>query len=263
MRKVLFFLIIIVVFSVSCDKVKENSGKLILNFNFVVDGQPLKLDTLMYTNKAENNYLVSDLQMLVSRLYLLRSDGEEFIFNNPNFVHYIDFADKSTYSWKIEDMPSGVYNAIGFTFGLDSTINITGTFKNPPICDMMWPSNLGGGYHYLKLNCKWKSRYYEDVLLPFNFHLGIGQIYKRSSISDTLFVDNSLPLTFDVDYEIKSEYNNQFDITVNINHWFDTPCLIDFDEYIDVAIMQSQDVQAMAKENGKNVFSLRKNNESH
>ena len=30
-------------------------------------------------------------------------------------------------------------------------------FVNPPEVNMMWPDVLGGGYHYLMLNGKWKT----------------------------------------------------------------------------------------------------------
>ena len=246
--------------SLSCKRSDDEKGKITIKFNFVVDGQPLQRDTLMYVNAAQNQYMVTDLQMLVSKLYLVRSDGEKFTFNTSDYAHYIDITDNSTLTWEIDGLPSGVYNTIGFTFGLDSAMNVTGLFKNPPISDMFWPESLGGGYHYMKLNCKWKSVTSNNVLLPLNFHLGIGQVYNRSTAMDTLFVDNSFPMTFDVNYEISSDFDNVFEVSVNINNWFTSPFTFNFDDYIGVAIMQSQNVQTIAKANGHDVFLLQKNN---
>ena len=45
---------------------------------------------------------------------------------------------------------------------------------------MMWPDILGGGYHYMMINGKWKNE--NNVTDNFAFHLGIGQLYKSNVI---------------------------------------------------------------------------------
>lgn len=239
----------------SCKPEEESVGSITLNFKFDVDGEELLRDTLLYVNDAGNRYMVTDLQLIISKLSLTRSDGA--LYEISDAVHYIDFVDESTLCWHIDSIPNGVYNEIGFTFGLDTTMNISGAYPNPPISDMFWPEHLGGGYHFMKLNCKWL---YQNELLPLNFHLGVAEEQMPfATVRNKLFVNNSFTVTDSLAYEVSSQFVNAFDVSMNVNNWFGPENVIDFDVIKDVFIMESQAVQFQAKLNGKNVFTISKN----
>ncbi len=158
----------------SCHKEKTGPGKINIRFAEIVNGQPLKADTLMYMNEAGNNYLVTEVQYFISNVKLNYSDGTSYKIGDSRGVHYVDSDIDGTHRWNITDeIPEGVVDSVVFTFGLWEGINVTGFFTDPPESNMFWPDALGGGYHYMKLNGKWLDT--NNMLSPFNFHLGIGQ----------------------------------------------------------------------------------------
>ena len=255
-----FKLLMFVLLSLAVMSCKEHEdsevGDVIVNFRFVADGSEIRVDTLAYFNSAGNHYSVADLKMLVSDFTVQKSTGETYTLEGEQGVHYVDIRDENTLSWHISDVPSGVYGKIGFTFGVDSALNKTGRFVNPPISNLLWPENIGGGYHYLMLNCRWHSELL-DVMLPLNFHLG-NSIEYDLSVLDTLIMDNSVPLLFDNDFEITPDFDNEFNVVVNVNNWFSGQYVIDFEKLLGVSIMESQALQMYAKANGANVFHLTK-----
>ena len=94
-----------------------------------------------------------------------------------------------TLEWKVYDhIPVGSYSGISFTFGIGEDKNHTLMYVNPPESLMFWPEFLGGGYHYMKLNGKWLDS--NQQVSPFNFHLGIGQIYDSTG-AITGFIHNN------------------------------------------------------------------------
>ncbi|MDL2239683.1 hypothetical protein LJC73_05740 [Bacteroidales bacterium OttesenSCG-928-L14] len=259
-----FFLLTIIItafFFVSCDPPEAELGDIIFKFEFNVDGEKVTLDELKYTNEAGNLYMINDIQMILSKVKFVRSDNSEVIFNTEQFVHYLDFENPKTHTWTIpKNYEGGIYKSIGFTFGLDETMNVSGLFKNPPISDMFWPEVLGGGYHYMKLNCKWQATDNKEAFIPFNFHLGRAPFYEETANSNNndnpvTFLDNHFEVEKQINFEIE-ERDNIFIISINLNNWFRDPHIIDFEKYIDVSIMQNASIQVMAKQNGENVFEI-------
>jgi hypothetical protein len=99
-------------------------------------------------------------------------------------------------------------------------------------------------------------------LKPFNFHLGIGQLYADGSMntdSITGFVQNY----FDVElpnsaFSISDGDTLQFEIRMNVENWFQNPHIWDHN-YWGGMIMQNQEAMKTACENGKeDVFSFEK-----
>jgi hypothetical protein len=272
MKSKTFLLTIITVlifFITACDPTKQELGDIILKFEFNVDGENIELDKLKYTNQAGNLYMINDIQMILSKIKLTKSDNSEIIFNTDEFVHYLDFADSKTHTWIIpQSYEGGIYKTIGFSFGLDETMNTSGRFKNAPLSDMFWPETLGGGYHYIKLNCKWQQVASKEVYQHLNFHLGRVPIYDELSDStDSIpitYLDNHFEVERQINFEI-NENDNIFIVSININNWFNDPNIIDFEKYIDVSIMQNTTIQVIAKQNGEKVFDieLEKSNSSN
>ena len=239
----------------------NKTGSLQISFDHNVDGTPLVVDTMIYTNAAGNDYLVNEIQYFISDIVLHSTNGNDYSIISTNGIHYIDTDISSTKTWNISDnIPVGNYSSVSFTFGINETKNQTGLFVNPPEVDMFWPEFLGGGYHYMKLNGKWKNT--NSDIVPFNFHLGIGQTYASNVIvidSITGFVQNyftvqlpSSALTINENTQTKAT------ITMNIESWFETPHVWDFN-LIGANIMQNQPAMQMAKENGADVFSFQLN----
>src|SRR5450830_1757272 len=154
-----------------------NYGNIIFTFSHNVNGESLKFDTMLYHTSLGNSYNVTDLQYFISRVSLHSVKGKWHDIATDNGIHYTDARDNFSCSWWVNDLlPDGTYDTVAFIFGLDQKQNTSGRFTDPPERDMLWPDVLGGGYHYMKMNLKWRN----DTMaqsLPFMFHLGIGQVY--------------------------------------------------------------------------------------
>ena len=229
-------------------------GKLKFEFYHLIDNSKIVFDSLIYFNEAGNKYLINEIQYFISDVEIHNDDGSSIILNEWNDIHYIDTDMESSqeYTFK-EDISTGTYSAISFTFGIVDSKNESLMFVNPPHSFMFWPENLGGGYHYMKLNGKWINE--DNLLAPFNFHLGRGQIYYSfpDSISD--YIDNSFRINMqNVSYNIMADQTTTIVINMNMNKWFSNPNTYDHN-YWGGDIMQNQEAMSHAIENGHDVFT--------
>lgn len=244
----------------SCKKdqvsVEPGHGNLVFNFLHNVDGSTLVTDTMIYQNAAGNDYLVTEVQYFISDVYLHKSDGSSMMIDDWEDIHYIDNDITSTMSWSVyDDIPLGEYDSVSFTFGINEEKNYSLRFVNPPESFMTWPEYLGGGYHYLKLNGKWTN----DTLIqnrPFEFHLGIGQIYDTNHVVSG-FIQNFFTVNLpNSSFSIHEGKIVTIDIVMNIENWFQNPYVYDHGDYAENT-MQSQEAIHKGCVNGKtDVFSV-------
>ncbi len=238
---------------------EQETGNISIKFTHYVDSEPLQTDTLLYVNAAGNQYMINEVQYFISDVVLISEDNSEVSIDDWEDIHYVDSDIPSTMSWTVPDkIKTGNYKAIRFIFGITQAKNISYMYVNPPERDMFWPEFLGGGYHYLKLNGKWKDT--ANLVVPFDFHLGIGQTYAGGVVdvdSITGFVQNYFQLNLqDTVFTVSKGATTPLEIRMNISNWFDTPHLWDHNVYGSY-IMQNQDAMQKAKENGFDVFSYR------
>lgn len=243
----------------SCKEKDDGPGSLRLFFNEIVDGELLQADTLKYVNEAGNHYLVSEVQYFISKLTLYFSNGNSYTIQDNMGIHYIDSDISETKSWIIPDeIPAGYVDSVVFIFGLDEADNQSNIFPNSPESNMFWPEQLGGGYHYMKLNGKYLDT--AGVQAPFNFHLGIGQIYDTTG-QVTGFVQNYFKVSFplammsSLQVIVKPGQTTALILTMNIESWFATPHTWDFN-IMGGMMMQNQEALEKACENGIDVFSI-------
>jgi hypothetical protein len=260
--KLLFLVFIVSLSFCSCKKDKKetitDTGKLVFKFVNYIDGQPLQEDTMKYVNAANNLYSVSEVKYFVSEVTLHKSDGTVKTINEWEEIHYIDEDLPNTKTWNVYDkIAIGNYDSITFIFGIRSEKNKSFMFVNPPEVNMMWPDILGGGYHYLMINGFWKDSINQKE--PYNFHMGIGQIYKGPTINtDSIigYIDNSFKVNLPASsFNLQKDETREIQIIMNIDSWFKTPHIYDHN-YWGGAIMQNQPAMHMAKENGWDVFSI-------
>jgi hypothetical protein len=252
MNKHLFFIAIgllsFLLMITSCGKDDVKSVAPTFVFNHTVNGSELEKGVMKYTNLAGNLYEVDELQYFISEITLTAADGQRIEIKSDSAIHYIDLDIPSTLSWSPKDLiPKGDYTSISFVFGINETKNKTGLFVNPPERDMFWPDIMGGGYHYMKMNGKWKAE--GDIITPFNFHLGIGM-----NMAGTVFYQNCFTVTLPLNIHTAS-LGNVFTVTMNIEKWFEAPNLWDWN-VIGGQIMMNQPAMHMAAENGVNAFHV-------
>jgi hypothetical protein len=236
------------------------SGTIVFSVDHQVDGEPLKLNEQVYTNAAGNEYLITDVKYFISDITFYRNDGSRKAIGEVRDIFYID--ENIAYTKTIlfpDKIPAGTYDSITFIFGISEAKNKSNIFLNPPESIMGWPVVLGGGYHYMMMNGKWLAP--NGQIMPFNFHLGIGQLYKGTGYNvDSIyaFVQNyfivSLPGS---SFTMNDQEKITFGLTMHIQNWFENPHVYDHNHW-GGAIMQKQPAMQMAKENGWNVFSIRR-----
>jgi len=264
MINIKFFIPIILslLFAVSCKKDKKetplDTGNMVIKFTHLIDGQSLQQDTMKYINAAGSVYSITEVKYFVSELTLYKSDGSKQLINQWEEIHFVDEDLPDTKTWNVYDkIPIGTYDSITFVFGITEEKNKSFMYVNPPEVNMMWPDILGGGYHYLMINGFWKNTLQQNE--PYNFHLGIGQLYAGSTIStDSIvgYVQNYFTVHLpNSSFTIQKDETKEIQFIMNIESWFKTPHIYDHN-YWGGAIMQKQLAMQMAKENGWDVFSI-------
>lgn len=257
------FLVITSAFLSSCTKhtlevTPITYGNIIFTFSHKVNGESLKFDTMLYRTSLGNNYKVTDLQYFVSRVSLHSVKGKWNTITTDDGIHYTDARDNYSCSWWVNDLLlAGTYDTVAFTFGLDENQNTSGRFPDPPERDMFWPDILGGGYHYMKMNLKWKNETMSQSL-PFMFHLGIGQVYASGTVNpDSIigFVQNYFRVTLPCKLDLSAGSTRQIMLQMNVDRWFDGNNAFDFSAYPD-GIMQNQEGMFKACLNGRKAFSI-------
>jgi hypothetical protein len=237
----------------------EPAGKVVLHFMHYCDGAPMVFDSTGYTNEAGNLYEVNEIQYFISDVILHKSDGKQIMIKKENDIYYVDTDIPATQKWQVFDpIPAGTYTGISFTFGINEQKNNSFMYVNPPEVNMVWPEFLGGGYHYLKLNGKYDDPPY---LRPFNFHLGIGQIYPpNSQNTDSIlgFVQNNFEVILpNSGFTIAKNQTVDIEVIMQVEEWFRNPNIWDHEVWGNYT-MQNQDAMQAMKENGHNVFKVGK-----
>jgi len=247
------------VFSCTKDPVKpeEEAGNISFKFEHRIDGKAIQFDTMKYVNAAGNHYLVNEIQYFISDIILHHSNGEKQVLDAWDDIIYIDTDLEETQFHAFPDEISpGSYHSITFTFGINEIKNQSLMFVNPPESFMFWPELLGGGYHYMKLNGKWLDTL--NQVSPYNFHLGIGQVYHSFPDSITNFIQNYFEVELpESTFEITAGQTLDLTILMNVENWFQSPNVYNHDVW-GGDIMQKQDAMKLACENGWNVFTLEK-----
>lgn len=248
-KTVLLLLILISMTNVACNK-PVGYGDTEIRISYTVNGQPLTMDSLCYTNEAGNHFLITEVQWFISKITLTSEQGDEYVLGK---IFYVDTNIPETQTLVTSSIPCQRYVSMRFTFGLDEEDNHTGFFTNPPESNMFWPEPLGGGYHYMKLNGKYQDG--NGDLVPMNIHLGIGQ-----NEDLTAFYQNYFTVELPLNLDLQKGQTNVILLDMNIDNWFRNPHTYDCNVF-GSAIMQNQEAQQLLKENGHNVFSI-KNNEN-
>ena len=234
---------------------EEDKANISFVFHHYVDGNPVKYDTLMYVNEAGNEYMINEIQYFISDVKLYHEDGSVILIDEWDDIYYVDIDIPSTLRWQVfDDLPVGNYSAISFTFGINEVKNQSFMYVNPPERDMFWPTYLGGGYHYMKINGKWKAKP-SNMVTPIDFHLGIGQIYDGND-SVIAFVQNYFDVSLaSSSFSLAKDEVKEIHLRMDIEEWFKNPNTINFDS-VGGYTMQNQDAMGKAKENGHTVFSI-------
>lgn len=193
---------------ISCKKEKQNVippptyGDVVITMGYHVDGKPLYLDSIMYTNEAGNRYSVTRLQYYISRVCFYKAGAVQY---SSDTIVYADA--KYSQTFLLANVPAGIYDSISCYIGMDeaqnSSYSLPATFENT---NMIWPATMGGGYHFLKLEGYWDD---SGAISGYAMHLGRNGFVVKAGVKSGITVIGG------------TEYN--MTLNMNINEWFRRP----------------------------------------
>jgi hypothetical protein len=134
----------------SCEDDQDDPfGQLDLEFENVVGSSALQLNaTTPYVTPAGDEFTVTTLRYYISNIKLKKADGTEYALPDSYFL--IDQALPESRKISVSKIPSGDYNSLTFTVGVDSLHNVSGVQQGALApSDMFW--NWNSGYIFMKL----------------------------------------------------------------------------------------------------------------
>jgi hypothetical protein len=230
-------------------------------FNLNVDGQPLILNNMGYTNSSGTAYSIKTLRFVITDVTMHYAGGAVKVAD----LHYYDLSDPSTQSFEFSGLPHEEWTSVSFTFGLDETDNVRDKYLSQPKfhLDMQWPTTLGAslGYHYMQLEGDYESG--PGTTASYTTHTGPRQL--DGTNPDFPGVVDATPhhFHFAVDLafaplHIHNGGQGELTINFNLNDWYadldagdgaDTE--YDFSDYPTQIIMGNLDAQGKLQHNGR------------
>lgn len=127
-----------------------------VEFDNIVGGQNLFLNTVNYTNAAGEQFNVSLLQYFVSNIKLRKTDGTYYTVNQDSSYFLVRESDPATRFARFS-APAGDYNQLSFVLGVDSLRSTMDISKRTGVLDpsggmddgMYWGWN--SGYIFFKM----------------------------------------------------------------------------------------------------------------
>lgn len=234
--------------------VDETKGKISINFQHKIDGDDIMFDTMAYINAAGNEYMLYVIQYFVTDLTVYKN-GEAKIMDGWTDMYYVDTDEDYTLKWDVYDeLEPGTYDSLAFHFGIPDEKNQSFMFVNQPESNMVWPEYLGGGYHYMKIDGKWRIDS-TGQLRGFAFHLGQGQTY-NSNDEITGFYDLSFRVSIDnSSFTVVKGERTQINLIMNVEEWFKNPHVYNHNVW-GGDIMETPEAMELVAENGRNVFTF-------
>ncbi|NQV52205.1 MAG: hypothetical protein HQ500_03435 [Flavobacteriales bacterium] len=213
MRLVLLpYLILAVVLFSSCSKDEAPAVSIPVTFQIehFVDGASLALDSLKYENAAGNLLSISRLSYYLSDFQLI--DEADVIWSFPQ-PYLVDHAHPEDRMIEVGRVPPGQYH-LRFLVGLSPSLNQPGSLPNNlRNNEMIWPTMMGGGFHFIKLEGHFLNA--EDKPTGFTVHLGTEGFTSPQRPEEVVKIGMDHPV---------------ITLRMEVLEWFDTPTLYDLNE---------------------------------
>ena len=241
MKKIFWLLFIIFSFS-TCEKneidccVNLDTLNVTLKFTHNWDGVPVTasdFNDFKFRTANGESISIEKLRYVLSKIKLVNGN-EEFTFSNYNLIN---IGEEKGLSLNLpEKIFPGSYQ-LKFTFGFSDSDNKDGVYQDLNSVSFNVPGMLGGGYHYMQFDGKYKDTNNQDA--GFNYHAI--RAVDRSDPNNLVFEDTS----FDVDLGTVSFISSsKIIIKVNIAEWFKNPNKWDLNE-LNTVLMPNFEAQKL------------------
>lgn len=218
-----------------------------LNFTHNWNGSiinPSDFNDFKFTNENGETISIERLRYVISNIRLINGN-ESFTFSDYNLI---DLGEQNGLILNLEQpIFSGSYQ-LKFTFGFSDANNLDGSYQDLNSVSFNVPGMLGGGYHYMQFDGKYKTQNNLDA--NFNYHAI--RAVNLADPNNLIFEDTS----FEVDLGTVNIMNNaEITVSSNIAEWFRNPNTWNLNE-LNTVLMPNFEAQKMISANGKTVFSL-------
>lgn len=244
MKKSFYFLFLTFFAFISCSEdndVELQKVDVILKFTHNWDGVSVTssdFNTFKFTTENGEAVSIEKLRYLVSNI-TLDTETKEY--------QLINIGENSGAEIVFSDVVMGS-KSLKFRFGFTDADNTDGVYQDLNSVSFNVPTMLGGGYHYMQFDGKYKDTNNADA--NFNYHAI--RAVDRTDPNNLIFEDTS----FEVDLGSISITNNAtIEIKMDISEWFKDPNLWDLNT-LNTVLMPNFEAQKMISANGKSVFSL-------
>ncbi|MAO10978.1 MAG: hypothetical protein CMC07_08880 [Flavobacteriaceae bacterium] len=251
MKKVLLlFVLTVTLFACKdVDEIINPNYNMTFNFTQNWDGEEITnpdYQTTVYTNANGEEMTISKLNYLISDITFTDKDGDVTVIEGYNIMNARDGVNTQyTPSRKISE---GEYT-VSFTFGFDDEDNIDDAYTelNSPPWGWGVPDELGGGYHFMRLEGMFADN--TGTQTPYLYHAIRAAIVmgENPETEDTSFKVDLGTVTISQDTSIE--------IKMNVAEWFKNPHQWSLNE-LSSNLMMNAEAQRMISANGKSVFSL-------
>ena len=233
----------------SCDD-DSNVANTEVSFNFTHtwDGTAINNTNLTSINVTNENGEIQNftrIRYLVSRFKLTEvTNGTPYTFDGYKFT---DLSQSETYNFTPSNniIPEGRYR-LEFIWGFNEEDNIDGEYLDLNSASWNWPSQLGGGYHFLQMDGQYNIN---TTPSNYNFHNGTA----RASQNPPVYEQNFREIRFDEIIEIRQ--NATIEIVMDFAEFFKTPHQWDLN-VLDTPLMPNYTAQKMMHDNVASVFSI-------
>lgn len=161
--------------------------------------------------------------------------------------HMINIGEESGLELNFNEVNQGS-NILKFTFGFADANNIDGAYQDLNSVSFNVPGMLGGGYHYMQFDGKYKDNNNDDA--NFNYHAI--RAVDKSDPNNLIFKDTSFEFNMGT---FNFQNDTTIEIKMNIAEWFKNPNTWDLN-ILNTVLMPNFEAQKLMQENGKTVFSL-------
>lgn len=225
----------------------ETHAHLTFNFSHHFDGtavthNDVHAPAFSFINQNGDTLSLTKLKYLISDIRLFTSTGDSILIDGYKLV---DLGDETTHTWATtEHIPFGSYTNIKFTFGFDSTDNVSNAYTDLNSASWNWPGSIGGGYHFMQMEGKYKFQGNDST---YAYHMGTAHNMMTMTNEQNYFVADlgAITITNDASVEIK----------MDISEWYKNPYTWDLNTFHS-GLMMNYTAQKNMQLNGVSVFSL-------
>ena len=197
-----------------------------------------------YQTANGENVSIDRLRYVVSQIQFIGNTGVNF---SPNSYQLIDVGNGSGLSLMLQDLIPGTYE-LRFRFGFSNADNQDGIYQDLNSASFNVPSQLGGGYHYMQMDGKYKDPKQND----FNYNFHVIRAANTSNVGSPQLVDTSFEVNLG---SITIRNDATVEIKMNVAEWFKNPNQWNLNT-LNTNLMSNFGAQLQMSENGKSVFSL-------